>query len=160
MANIIARLKYLGFYTKSRDIMNIGMYSNKLKLVAYLAMLVGVFYSVALPSVSAQGLPGGLVSSPLTSALCSVIGTIATVIGVIAIFMFVLGGILYSFAHFLPAAGNLKGSMQGWGMGMLMGGIVMLILYLLAPFIVGKIIAVSQGGVGVGIPAISRVFCP
>ena len=137
--------------------MNIGMYLNKLKLVAYLAMLVGVFSSVALPSVSAQP---SLASSSLTSTLCSVIAVIATVIGVIAIFMFVLGGILYSFAHFLPAAGNLKGSMQGWGMGMLMGGIVMLILYLLAPFVVGKIIQASQGGPSSGIPALASVYCP
>lgn len=137
--------------------MNIGMYVNKLRLVTYLAMLAGLFSAIMISGVSAA-YNTNTATYTLTSTLCGVIGAIAAIIGVVAIFMFILGGIMYAFAHFLPAAGNLKGSMQGWGMGMLMGGIVMLILYLLAPYVVNSIIGASQGTTG--IPNITSVNCP
>ncbi len=92
----------------------------------------------------------------IQSTVCGILGTIATVIGFIAIFLFVLGAVLYAVAHILPAAGNLKGSMQGWGMGMLVGGIIAIILYTLSSFVVYKIASFSAGN---SIPVISKVDC-
>lgn len=123
--------------------MKLGIFLSRLKSIVYMAMVAGLFATVALPLTYAQ--TGGTGAASITTALCGIIQGIALVIGVLAVFMFILGGVLYAFAHFLPAAGNLKGSMQGWGIGMLMGGIIMLILYVLAPFIVGKIISLSNG---------------
>ena len=138
--------------------MNIGSYLkylNRIKMAIYIAFLGGIVASVILPAVSAQ-----TQGSALSSTLCGIIIGISTIIGILAIFMFVLGGILYAFAHFLPAAGNLKGSMQGWGMGVLMGGIVMVILYVLAPYIVGTILRFSIGGTGsISIPSAAGVTC-
>ncbi len=92
------------------------------------------------------------------NALCGIVAIISNIVGVLAILMFVLGGTLYGFAHFMPASGNIKGSMQGWGMGILMGSIVMLILYLLAPFIITRLIAASQGS-NSALPAIQNIGC-
>ena len=100
----------------------------------------------------------GNTASGITTALCGIVAIIADVIGVLAILMFVLGGTLYGFAHFMPASGNMKGSMQGWGMGILMGSIVMLMLYLLAPFIISRLIAASQGP-GSTLPARQSIGC-
>lgn len=138
--------------------MNIGLfkYLNKIKMAVFVTVLFGTFASVLIPSVSAAN-----GTSNLQSVLCGIISAVATVIGILAILMFVLGGILYAFAHFLPAAGNLKGSMQGWGMGVLMGGIIMIILYILAPFIVGTILNFNAAGSGgqISIPLASGATC-
>ena len=119
------------------------------KVMAFVSFFVmGLLYAQTnTPAQNAQN---------IANQLCSVVALVADIVGVLAILMFVLGGVLYAFAHFLPASGNLKGSMQGWGMGILMGGIIMLVLYLLAPFIVSHIINASQGGI---IPGIANVAC-
>jgi hypothetical protein len=46
----------------------------------------------------------------LTNTLCGIIQTISQIIGILALFMFILGGTTYAFAHLLPAAGNIKGA--------------------------------------------------
>ncbi len=113
------------------------------------AGLIGVsaLYAQTSPTVTATS---------IANQICGVIAIISQVIGVLAIFMFVLGGTLYAFAHFMPASGNIKGSMQGWGMGILMGSIIMLILYLLAPFIIQKLLTASSASL---IPAASTFQC-
>ncbi|HUB92618.1 MAG TPA: hypothetical protein VL945_01520 [Candidatus Saccharimonadales bacterium] len=116
-------------------------YMDKIRTAIFVAVFGGIIGSLLLPVVAAQ-------SSSLSSTLCGILNGISLIIGVLAIFMFVLGGVLYAFAHFLPAAGNLKGSMQGWGMGVLMGGIIMIILYVLAPYIVGAILKFNVAGSG------------
>lgn len=81
----------------------------------------------------------------LTSQLCGIVGGVRTVIGVIALVMFLVGGVLYAVGHFMPAAGQVKASMQGWAMGMILGGVVGVILVILAPFIVTTILNFGSG---------------
>ncbi len=114
------------------------------------ASLVPLSYAQAAGAASGGGAAG------IQSSLCGIINTIASVIGILAIFMFVLGGILYGAAHLLPAAGNLKGSTQGWGVGMLVGGVIAIVLYLLSSFIIYRLASFSAGG---PLPAISQVSC-
>ncbi len=96
----------------------------------------------------------------LTNTLCGIIQTISQIIGILALFMFILGGTTYAFAHLLPAAGNIKGAAQGWGMSVLMGGIIMILLYTLAPFIVNTVMQFSVGSSsGLGIGSIGAVSC-
>ena len=87
--------------------------------------------------------------SMLTSILCNVANDVRAVVGIFAFVMFLLGGLLYSAGHFMPAAGNLKSSMQGWAMGMLMGGVIGLILVILAPFIIGTIASFGNGSIAI-----------
>jgi hypothetical protein len=139
--------------------MFLGTYLRNLnlKLLTAVIFLIGIAGAALTPLAQAQasGASGESISA-IQSSLCSVIGIVAAVIEVLAIFMFVLGGIFYAFAHFMPAAGNLKGSMQGWGMGLIMGSIIMLILYILAPFVVSKILSFSSSTL---VPIISTVNC-
>lgn len=75
-------------------------------------------------------------SNTLEYTLCSVANTIRELIVVTALFMFIFGAMLYAVSHFLPSAGNLKGSSQAWAIGMMIGGIIGIILIAVAPFIV------------------------
>jgi hypothetical protein len=49
--------------------------------------------------------------------------------------------------------------MQGWGMGMLVAGVVALILYILAPHII-DVIAGFQSGAEPGVTTFSASLCP
>ncbi len=122
-----------------------------------LAVLATLFAGVSIPLIYAQSVQQNL----LTSTLCGIIAGISEVVGLLAIFMFIVGGTLYAFAHFLPAAGNIKGAAQGWGMGILMGGIIMIILYALAPFIVNIVLqfSLSSASTGVNIGPAGSVTC-
>lgn len=117
------------------------IWSGKTKILLYISFLIGIIGSVLLPFTYSQTPQQNAVT-----ALCSVISTVSFVLTILALMLFVLGGTLYAFAHFLPATGNFRGNMQGWGMGMLMGGIISLILYILAPFIITKVVSINPAG--------------
>ena len=104
---------------------------NKMLLLA--AMFAGVVLASAQPVSSFN-------TAPVQQTLCNVISAVQEVVGVIAILLFVLGGVMYAIAHMMPSAGQLRGNLQGWSMGMIVGGIVGLILVILAPGIVGFIV--------------------
>ncbi len=82
----------------------------------------------------------------VSSSLCNIIGNIKAVVGFIALALFILGGAFYAVAHMLPAAGNLKGNLQGWSLGMIVGGIVGLIIVISAGGIINLVY--SAGGLG------------
>lgn len=118
------------------------------------AFLIGVGFSASsMPLLSAQA---SVAATSVQSTICGLLAGIASIIGILAIFLFVLGAVLYGVAYLLPAAGNLKGSAQGWGMGMIIGGVIAIILYILSAFIIYKIASFSTGAL---IPAISTVGC-
>jgi len=73
----------------------------------------------------------------ISSALCSIYSIVHTVIFIIGLVLIILGGAMYAGAHVLP--GSLKGSLQGYGMGMIVGGIAGVIIALSAPYIMGVI---------------------
>jgi|GEM_PF-1186276 hypothetical protein len=124
------------------------------RLLLYL-LIMGMGISLSSMSlVSAQSTSS--TGNTIQSSICGLLSTISSVIGILAIFLFVLGAILYAVAHILPSAGNLKGSTQGWGMGMLVGGVIMVILYLLSSFIIYKIASLGSNG---PIPSIVQVNC-
>ena len=110
-----------------------------LKFIYYAFM----FSTAALALVQAQTTISGTSLSSLSANLCGIVGSIRTVIGVIAILLFITGGALYAGAHMLPAAGNLRGNLQGWSMGMIIGAVVGLILVLLAPTLLNVVAGVG-----------------
>ena len=101
-----------------------------MKYVYYTFMVSTLFGAL----ISAQS--GG---SSISASLCGIVGSIKTIVGVLAILLFIAGGTLYAGAHMLPAAGNMRGNLQGWSMGMIVGGVVGLILVILAQPILGMI---------------------
>ena len=105
-------------------------------------MLVGsIVASLLAPLAYAQN-----AVSNVQDILCSVINTVSDILSILALMMFILGGTLYAFAHVLPATGNIRANLQGWGLGMLMGGIISLILYIIAPYIVNSLLSISNSG--------------
>ncbi|MCL4375587.1 hypothetical protein M1394_02200 [Candidatus Marsarchaeota archaeon] len=119
--------------------------SKKIRLAIYLVFISGVVANLLGLSLSAQSSV-----DLLTSNLCNVVNTVRTVVGIFALVLFVVGGVLYAAAHFLPSAGNLRSGLQGWSLGMIMGGIIGLILVLAAPWIVSTV-----AGFGSSISSIS-----
>ena len=110
------------------------------------ALLVLSLVGISLASLAAAQ------SEVVTSSLCIIIDNIQAVIGVIALMLFVLGGVMYAIAHMLPAAGNIKSSMQGWGLGMIIGGIVGIIIVIIAPGIIHLIIISAGGSAHIALP--------
>ena len=122
----------------------IGKYfgSAKMARIVQLSIMMGILGSFIAPlAFSTQGT---VPTTNVHNILCGVVTTVSDVLSILALMMFILGGTLYAFAHVLPAAGNIRANLQGWGMGMLMGGIIALILYIIAPFIVDKLMGINQ----------------
>jgi hypothetical protein len=102
--------------------------------INYLKLLVSLILVSQISSLAfAQA------ASLLSSVFQSIVTIVQTIIGVFAIALFMIGGILYAAAHFMPAAGQIRANMQGWAMGMILGAIVGLILVLIAPYLVNFI---------------------
>jgi len=104
---------------------------NYLKLLVSL-ILVSQISSLAFAQATSA-------ASTLSSVFQSIVTIVQTIIGVFAIALFMVGGILYAAAHFMPAAGQIRANMQGWAMGMILGAIVGLILVIIAPYLVSFI---------------------
>lgn len=100
--------------------------------------------------VSAAG-AGSNVSSQL-NAICV---DIKTFVGVLVVVLLAIGAILYAISHVLPAAGNIKGNLQGWSLNMVVGAIVALVIYFLAPWIAGQIIGFGNAGGGTTINVVN-----
>ncbi|MDE1824796.1 MAG: hypothetical protein KGH61_00905 [Candidatus Micrarchaeota archaeon] len=120
--------------------------------IAIIVLAVGVFAAapapVIGPGLNTTSSTGGATTngiSTLTSQLCGIVAGVRTVIGVVALVMFLIGGILYSIAHFMPAAGQIRSNMQGWSMGMIFGAVVGVVLVLLAPIIINHLLAFGNG---------------
>ncbi|MGC9099266.1 MAG: hypothetical protein ACP5HW_01820 [Candidatus Micrarchaeia archaeon] len=81
----------------------------------------------------------------VSSAFCSLVSAVRSIIALFAVVMFLIGGVLYAVGHFLPLAGNLKSSVQGWALGIILGGIVGVILVIIAQPIVNMFAGFGNG---------------
>ncbi len=90
---------------------------------------------------------GGPLATQLSAEFCGIVNDIRDVVGIFALAMFLIGAILYAGGNFMPTAGNLKSSTQGWAMGMIIGGVIGIVLVLIAPFILSTIISFSSGSI-------------
>jgi hypothetical protein len=117
--------------------MNFG---NKLKLAAGLLTFISILSVLQADAVS-----------PLTSELCSIVGAVQTIVGILALTLFLIGGVLYAVSHFLPTNLEFKKSLTAWSQGMIVGGVIGLIIVLIAPPLIQLIMGVgtaSGGSVG------------
>ncbi|MEM3791501.1 MAG: hypothetical protein QXL16_02120 [Candidatus Micrarchaeaceae archaeon] len=116
---------------------------NKISLVIATAFLaLSTMAQIALAQTPAQ-------VTNLTSILCSIVADVRLTVGILAIVLFVIGGILYAASHFMPASGNIRSGFQGWGMAMILGGIIGLILVIIAPFIVAKVASFASSSASI-----------
>jgi hypothetical protein len=100
---------------------------HKSYMVLMLLSLVSVMY--------AQLPPQGTAEYNAMSALCSVYNPIVGIIFILALVLIVLGGALFAGSNMLPA--QTKGQIQSYGMSMIIGGVIGIVIYLIAPFMIG-----------------------
>ncbi len=125
-----------------KKILNFKLVFLVLSLVfGFSSMVFAQFGSGASAPGSGSGAsaPG---SAQMSSVLCAFYSTIMNVIFILAVLLMVLGGALYAGSTIMPA--QLKGQLQGYAYGMLMGGVVGLIIVLAGPYILKMIVGTSS----------------
>jgi hypothetical protein len=120
--------------------MNLGKL-GKFQVLLYLFTFVSLF-----SMLSAQ---------TITSELCTIVNSVRTIVGVLALTLFLIGGVLYAVSHFLPTNLEFKKSLTVWSQGMIIGGLIGLVIVLIAQPIIQLVLNVgaSVGGSGVTAPA-------
>ncbi|MGC8730422.1 MAG: hypothetical protein ACP5RP_03515 [Candidatus Micrarchaeia archaeon] len=115
------------------NILKLGDYAKIATMLLVVILNVGVIIS--------QG-QQGQAATLISQEMCAVFDTIKQTIFIIGIALMVLGAALYAMAHLLPA--SQKGQIQGYGMGMLMGGVIGVIIAILAKPILGAIASMGS----------------
>jgi hypothetical protein len=113
-----------------------------------------LMYLLAVSSIVSTVYGESLLSS-LSLALCGIIGGIRTFVGILAIALFLIGGVLYAVAHFIPTSVDFRKSLQGWSTAMIVGGIIGLVVVIIAEPLVTTFAGFSTaaGGSSIPIPA-------
>ncbi|MDE1811131.1 MAG: hypothetical protein KGH66_03755, partial [Candidatus Micrarchaeota archaeon] len=75
----------------------------------------------------------------------NICNSIEGIVFILGLALMLLGGALYAGAHVMPS--QTRGQIQGYGMSMLMGGVVGVIIALLAPWMLNEVISLSNSGV-------------
>ena len=115
---------------------------NKLKVLLYLLAASSVMSTVF----------GDSILSSISLTLCGIIQGIRTFVGILAIALFLIGGVLYAVAHFIPTSVDFRKSLQGWSTAMIIGGIIGLIVVIIAQPLVTLFAGFSSAGGGSSIP--------
>lgn len=85
------------------------------------------------------------VATGATNALCTVFNTVRNIIFLLGLTLMILGGAIYAGANIMPSSS--KGGFQGYGMAMIIGGVVGVAIAVAAPFVLNLLI--SSGGQGI-----------
>jgi hypothetical protein len=99
--------------------------------------LVGMsllFFSWMLASISASTITG---TQNAINDICNLYNTVHTIIYILGLALIIFGATMYAASNIIP--GQQKGAFQGYGIGMIMGGIIGVIIAVIAPFILGII---------------------
>jgi len=100
-----------------------------------LSMLVS-FSAVAFASSSIS-------TGPITAALCSVRMIVVQVLPTLALVLFFLAGLAYAAGQVFGA--ETKARAQNWAMSLIVGGIVGIMLAVMAPIMVGAFVPALSG---------------
>jgi len=92
--------------------------------------------------VAAQTASG--TASTISSALCDIQNLIKGVLPTLALIMFFLAAVAYAAGQAFGA--EMKAKAQGWAMSLIVGGMVGIILAVIAPFIVNVFAGMMGGG--------------
>jgi len=97
------------------------MGSEVVKKIIIGLSLLGIAFAQGVTSIN---------TTIISEQLCAVVQGIKGIAVVLAVAMFVIGGILYAVGNLLTGA--MKQSAHGWAQGLIIGGIVALVLVLIA----------------------------
>jgi hypothetical protein len=115
---------------------------NKLKLLMTVLTATSLVYTVF----------GNILVSSLSITFCGFVSGIRTIIGLIALALFLIGGVMYALAHFLPTSLDYRKNLMGWSMAMIIGGAIGLVIVVLAQPLVNMIggFSTAAGGTAIG----------
>ncbi len=106
--------------------------------------LLPLFAVVLLSGVTlAAAAQGSAVASGITSQLCQIRNLIVGIIPTIALIMFLLAGLVYAAGQTFGA--EMKAKAQGWAMSLLVGGIIGIVLAVVAPMLVDTFMNMGGG---------------
>ncbi len=109
-----------------------------------LLIAISVMLATSIVSVGQIiGTGSGQASSTILNTICSVFNTIKSVIFILGLALMVLGGAVYAGANLMPS--QSRGAFQGYGMAMVIGGIIGVAIAVAAPFILNTIVSASGG---------------
>jgi hypothetical protein len=142
------------------------LFLKQTTIVAYmryvlLSISILSLFGVVLATGQANGSNGSIAGSAATNALCNVFNTVRNIIFLLGLTLMILGGALYAGATIMP--GQSKGAFQGYGMSMIIGGVIGVAIAVAAPFVLNLVVSaggtsiVSYGGGGSGISGISTL---
>jgi len=84
------------------------------------------------------------VAAGISSQLCNIKNLIVGIIPTIALIMFLLAGLVYAAGQTFGA--EMKAKAQGWAMSLLVGGIVGIVIAVIAPLLVDTFIGMGSFG--------------
>ena len=96
-----------------------------------------IILGISLLSILLAQTQGNQQIEQVKSTLCGVVGAIKIISVVLAVTMFVVGGILYAVGNMLT--GGMKQSAHGWAQGLIIGGVIALVLIIIAEPLVNTI---------------------
>jgi hypothetical protein len=108
------------------------------KFILLAISVLGLFGTLAYSQTT--GASG--VASGATGAICEVFNTVRNVIFLLGLTLMILGGALYAGANIMPS--QSKGGFQGYGMAMIVGGVIGVAIAVAAPFVLNLL--VTSGG--------------
>lgn len=109
---------------------------HKSKLAAsvmMLAMLIAVQAAYAANNTTTS------TTGSVTSALCSVYNPLRNIILLLALTIIVLGALLYMVSNIMSKSSGLNGKIQGYGVSMIIAGIVGVAIAVAVPFVLNLI---------------------
>jgi len=134
-AYYIKRSVRMGNFLRKVLLNNSGILPN-LKFVMMAITMLG-FFGTLMVAQTNTGISGA------TSAICLVFNTVKNIIFLLGLTLMLLGAVLYAGGNIMPS--NSRGAFQGYGMSMIIGGVVGVAIAVAAPFILNMIVAAGAG---------------
>ena len=110
-------------------------------IAPYLVTLIGGSNGVSSCSTTVTA-PSG--TSATVNAICSAYYNIENVILILGLMLIILGGVAFGASQFVP--GQTRGTVQAYGVGLILGGIIAVIISVLAPYILNTISPGASAG--------------
>ena len=123
--------------TKALSLMKI-VQSRVFKLV----VMMLPFLTLATVFAGSNTISSSSLQVTISSVICPIYVAVNTGIFILGLTLMILGGALYAAAHVMPSSS--KGSIQGYGMSMIIGGVIGVIIAELAPYILGLLTSTSS----------------
>lgn len=121
----------------------------------YILLAIALLGLLGTMVTSQTGGTGTGVQGGATNALCLVFNTVRNIIFLLGLTLMILGGALYAGANIMPS--QAKGGFQGYGMAMIIGGVVGVAIAVAAPFVLNLLVSTSGTGSVLGYSGSSQV---